>query len=111
MDLTEPSVCSCSSAAPKPSMHASSYTWRGREPSATASQPGKTKIGGPVGLNQNWWIGKLGENFAHDILHGWRELKVDSLPEEGGDRSDPLGQVTQEFAIVPHTTQQGADLL
>ena len=46
MGRTEPSGCSCSSAAPNPSMHASQFTWKGREPSATASQSGKTKIGG-----------------------------------------------------------------
>ena len=37
--------------------------------------------GVPVRKDQNWWSGKLGENFAHDKLHGGRELKLDSLPE------------------------------
>ena len=41
----------------------------------------------------------------------WRELNFDSLPEEGGDRADPFGQVTQEFAITTHTAQEGAHLL
>ena len=107
MGYTEPSGWSCLSAAPKPSMHASQYTWKGREPSATASQSGKAKIG----EGQNWWSSKLGDNFAHVTRHGGRELKLDSLSEEGGDRADPLGQVAQEFAVVPHTTHQGAHLL
>ena len=46
MGLMEPSSCSCSRAAPNPSMQASQYTWNGRDPSATASQLGKTRIGG-----------------------------------------------------------------
>ena len=29
-----------------------------------------------VGEGQNWWSDKLGENFAHDNLHGWRELNT-----------------------------------
>ena len=54
---------------------------------------------------------QVGENFAHDYFHGRRELKLDSLPEEGSDRADPLGEVTQEFVIVPHPAKQGAHLL
>ena len=61
--------------------------------------------------DHSWWSGKLGENFALDNVHGGRELKLDSLPKKGGDQADPLGQVTQEFATVPNTTQQGVDLL
>ena len=82
MGRTESSGCFCSCAAPKPSKHASQYTCQ-VEPSATASLSGKTKIGR-----------KLGENFAHDNLYGGRELKLDYLPEEGGDRADPLEQVS-----------------
>ena len=48
MGFMEPSVCSCSRAAPSPSMQASQYTWNGRELSATASQSGKRKTGGVV---------------------------------------------------------------
>ena len=66
--------------------------------------------GVPVGEDKNWWSGKLGENFTHGNLHGERKLKLDSFPEEGGDRADPLGQVTQEFAIVPHTAWEGTHL-
>ena len=54
---------------------------------------------------------ELSENFAHNNLHGGRELKLESFPEEGGDRAYLLEEVTQEFSIVPHTAQQGADLL
>ena len=46
MGFMEPSDCSCLRAAPNPSMQASQHTWNGREPSATASQSGKTRIGG-----------------------------------------------------------------
>ena len=63
-----------------------------------------------VEKDQRWWSGKPGEKSAHDSLQGGRELKLDVLPEEGGDQADPLGQVTQDFAIVPHTAQQGAHL-
>ena len=64
-----------------------------------------------IGEGQKWWSGKLGENFVHDNLHGWRELKLDPLPKEGGDRADPVRQITQEFAIVPHAAQQDTHLL
>ena len=100
MGRTEPSVCSCSSAAQK-NVDA--------RVSVHVEGAGAVGCGVPVGEDQNWWSGKLDENFAHDHLHGGR--KLDSLPEEGGDRADPLGQFTQEFVIVPRTTQQGADLL
>ena len=40
------SACSCSRAAPNPSMQASKYKWNGREMSVTASQLGKTRVGG-----------------------------------------------------------------
>ena len=46
MGFMEPSDCSCTGAAPNSSTQASQYTWNGREPSATASQLGKTRIGG-----------------------------------------------------------------
>ena len=46
MGFMGPSACSCSSTVPNPSIQASQYTWNGREPSATESQLGKTKIGG-----------------------------------------------------------------
>ena len=82
-------------------MHASNYTWKGLGRSTTASQSGKIKIDGV----------ELSENFAHNNLHGGRELKLESFPEEGGDRAYLLEEVTQEFSIVPHTAQQGADLL
>ena len=82
-------------------MHASQYTWKGREPSATASQSGKTKVG----------AASSARNLVHNDPHGGRELKLDSLPEKEGHRADPLGQATQEFAIVPHTAQQGLHLL
>ena len=42
---TEPSGCSCSSATPKRSMHASQHTWKGRDPSLAASKSEKTQIG------------------------------------------------------------------
>ena len=67
--------------------------------------------GAPVREARNRWGGKLDENFAHDYFHGWRELKLDSLPEERGDRVDPLGLVAQEFAIIPHTAHDDAHLL
>ena len=47
----------------------------------------------------------------HDNPHGGHELKLEPLPEEGGDRADSLEQVTQKFAIEAYTAQQGADLL
>ena len=47
----------------------------------------------------------------HDNLHGGRDLKLDTLPEEVGDRAVPLGQVEQEFSTVPDTAQQGTHLL
>ena len=56
-------------------MHASQYV----------EGAGAVGHGVPVGEDQNWWNGKLGENFAHDNLHGWRELNPDSLPEKGGE--------------------------
>ena len=64
----------------------------------------------PFREDQNRWSGKLGENLAHDYFHGWRGIKLDSLPEEGSDRADPLGQITQEFAVLPHAAQQGTHL-
>ena len=46
MGLAEPSSCYfCSSVTPKPSMLASQYTCKGREPSFTASHSGKTRTG------------------------------------------------------------------
>ena len=79
----------------------------------TRRSPGAGAVGHGIAVreDENGWSSKLGDNFAHDYFHGRRELKLDSLPEEGGDRADPLGQVTQEFAIVPHTAQQVVDLL
>ena len=45
------------------------------------------------------------------ISNGGSKLKFDPLPEKGGDRADPRGQVEQDFAVtVPHTALQGADL-
>ena len=46
MDFMELSACSCSTAVLNPSMQASQHTWSGREPSATASQMEKARIGG-----------------------------------------------------------------
>ena len=63
-----------------------------------------------VEKDQNWCSGKLGEDFAHDYFYGWRELTLDSRPEEGGNQADPLDQVTQEIAIVPYTAQEVAHL-
>ena len=72
---------------------------------------GAIGYGVPAGEDQIWWSGKLGDNFAHKNLHSGRVIKLDSLPGEGGDRVDPLEQVTEEFAILPHTAHQGKDLL
>ena len=41
-------------AAPKPSIQAPQYTWKGRQPSATASQTGKTKIDGAASSALVW---------------------------------------------------------
>ena len=90
MGRTESSVCSCSSAT--------SQIVDARV-AVHVEEVGAVDYGVPVGEDQNWCSGKLDENFAHVCLHGGRELKVESLPEDGGDRADPLGQFTQEFAI------------
>lgn len=78
------------------------YTWKGREPSVTASQLGNTK---------NGRSGKLRENPALDFFHGGCERQLDPLLEKGGDRADPLGEVAQELAILSHTPHQGENLL
>ena len=91
MGRTDPSGCSCSKCNPK--------TIDAR---VTVHVEGAGAVGHGVliGEDQNGWSSKLGENVTHDYFHGRRELKLDSLPEDGGDWADPLGQVTQEFAIT-----------
>ena len=64
---------------------------------------GAVGYGVSVREDQDWWSGQLSENFAHDNLHGGGKLKLVSLRGEGGNRADPFGQITHEFAIVPHT--------
>lgn len=44
-------------------------------------------------------------------FRGGLKIKLDPLPEKGGDWVNSLGQVAQERAIVPHTAHQGANLL
>ena len=102
MGRTEPSSCSCFERSTKAIDARVAVRVEGAGAVAYRVQ---------VGEYQNWWSGQLSENFAHDNLHVGRELKLDSLPEKGCDRADPLGQVTRENAIVPHTAHQGADLL
>ena len=46
MGHMEPSGCSCSRVAPRPAVLASQWRRKGRDVSMTASQSGKTSIGG-----------------------------------------------------------------
>ena len=73
-------------AAPNPLMQASQYTWNGRKPSATASQLGKTRIGGVASSAR---ISRT--NFSIAGVN-----KLNPLPEKRVHRTEPLGQVGQK---------------
>ena len=104
MGFMEPSACSCSRAAPNPSMQASQYTWNGREPLATPSQLGKPIIGGVASSARIY-------PTRYQFFHSGRERKLNPLPEKRVNRTEPLGQVGQTNAVIVDTAHQCADLL
>ena len=98
----EPSASSYSRAAPNPSILASQYTWNGREPLVTASQSGKTRIGGVASSasisRTNFSIADAKANltsFRRSELIGW----------------SPLDKSGNKIAVIVDTAYQCADLL
>lgn len=92
MGCTEPSCCSGTSETPNPPGAGVAIQMEG------AAAVG---YGIPVGEDQNGRSGEFGENLAQNYLRDGPKIKLDPLPEKGGDRVNPLGQVAQELAIVP----------
>ena len=93
---------SCSRAAPKPSMQDSQYTWNGREPSATASQLGKTRMDG---------VATSARISRTNVSIAGVNANLTPILEKRVNRAKPLGQVGQTFAVLVDTTHQCTDLL
>ena len=72
---------------------------------------GAVGYGVPVRTDQTRWASELGEDLAYNIYHSRRKDVLNPLPEKGGERASPFGQVGQAFAIIPHAAHQRTDML
>ena len=96
MGRMEPSGCSCSRVAPRPAVLASQWRRNGRNVSMTASQSGKTSIGGCC---------EFREKCANGVLHCGGEIERGALFQKGRYRANVVSHVGQELAVVAETAK------
>ena len=72
---------------------------------------GAVGYGVPAREDQNRWGSELGQDLANDKFHSQRKDVLNPLPEKGGERAYPFGQVGQVFSIISHAAHQRTDLL
>ena len=102
--VMEPSDCSCLRAAPNSPMQTSQHTWNGREPSATASPLGKTRICGVASsariYRTNFSIAANLTPFRRSALSGRRLL--DKWGKKIAVMVDTINQCTDLLHIRGH---------
>ena len=70
-------------------------------------------VGGgvPIGENEDRRGRELRQDFSHQFLHNRRACKLNPLPEERVNRTNPLRYVGQTFAVIVDSTHECAHLL
>ena len=64
-----------------------------------------------IGEIQGRWSGEFLEQVSHNGLHGRREQNIDAHLEEGDDRSNPFGRMSEERSVARKAAQERAKLL
>lgn len=67
--------------------------------------------GVPVGVDEDWERGELGEKSEHNGFHGSSKGELGTLFEERGGGPFPLPHTSQEIPVLGKSTQTGAYLL